>query len=252
MRSPSQLRVQPADTAARTEVVGRVLNCRSSLPVPPGSASRPATGAPGCGTGNRYRSLAPEEEWDAAGDAGILAIARNEPSPPILLSVGANRLAVRVTAEDGRTQRTYTVSVERTPGTVAPGIRGLGPAFDALRNAQATWARTYTFSLLFAGLPHSLLADVEARRPSPPSPWTLPISADLCRSLPISADLCRSLPISANLCRCLPIFSNICESLPISADLCGPLRISADPYRWHRPPLSPFLLPFRSHRLALR
>ena len=78
---------------------------------------------------------------------------------------------MRVTAEDGRTQRTYTVAVERLPATAAPGLRSLGPAFDALQNAQTTFARTFTFALLFGGLPFSLLADVEARLRAT---WTAP------------------------------------------------------------------------------
>ena len=87
--------MQPADGAARSEVVGRVLNCRASMPTADG-LTRPETGAPGCGTGFRYRSLAPGQEWDAASDGGILTVERNAPSPPIPLRVGVNRIAARV------------------------------------------------------------------------------------------------------------------------------------------------------------
>ena len=88
------------------------------------------------------------------GGAGWAGVSSGSPSPSLDMTVGTNTVEVRVTAEDGATTRTYTVSVERVGSDVhlVPDDYGtIQAAINATEDGDTVLVRegTYTENLTF-------------------------------------------------------------------------------------------------------
>ena len=70
------------------------------------------------------------------------AVASGTPSGPIALNIGPNVITTVVTAQDGATTQTYTVTITRAPSAVA-SLSGITPSKGMLNPAFATGTYSY-------------------------------------------------------------------------------------------------------------